>query len=43
MRIAISTDSGRVDFCSIIGADRIFTFQVTHVNDIIYSIDFEML
>jgi len=43
MRTAISTDSGRADFQAIIGVDRIFTFQVTHVNDIIYSIDFEML
>lgn len=43
MRTAISMDSGRVDFHAIIGTVRIFTFQVPHVNDIIYSIDFEML
>ena len=43
MRTVISTDSGRVDFQAIIGAVRIFTFQVPHVNAIIYSIDFEML
>lgn len=43
MHTAISTDSGRVDYHAINCTERIFTFQVPHVNAIIYSIDFEMI